>query len=118
MLPKQFRLTNNSAFIATYNNHNIISNENVIIYLGKKKIDADFPTRFGFVVSKKVHKRAVVRNRIKRFMREAIRLAIKNNSLNNIHSYMSVIITAKNNATFSSFTSLSTSIYKLLSNKL
>jgi len=35
----------------------------------------------GFAVGKKVHKSAVQRNRIKRQMREVVRLFIKNNSL-------------------------------------
>jgi len=31
------------------------------------------PSRFGFVISKKIDKRAVVRNRIKRLLREVVR---------------------------------------------
>lgn len=37
--------------------------------------------KIGFVVSKKVNKRAVVRNKIKRRMREAMRLILKENEL-------------------------------------
>lgn len=40
------------------------------------KIGISPPTRFAFVVSKNVDKRAVIRNRIRRVVREAVRLAL------------------------------------------
>lgn len=41
--------------------------------MGRKKAFPEIPTKVGFVVGKKVHKRAVKRNRAKRLMREAYR---------------------------------------------
>ncbi len=97
MLPKKYRLKNSKAFDATYKNHKIVSNSFLTIYIGKEKKDFDTITKCGFVVSKKYHKRAVKRNRIKRLMREVCRLAIKGNSLGNLNKYMSFIVLPKEN---------------------
>ena len=40
-------------------------------------------SRFGFIVSKKISKKAVVRNKIKRRLRESVRLKLKNGSIKN-----------------------------------
>ena len=95
MLKRQYRLKNKKAFDATYRNKKIISSPLLTIYLGKEKKDIQQPTKFGFVVSKKYHKRAVKRNRIKRLMREVCRLAIKNNNIENLNKYMSCILIPK-----------------------
>lgn len=95
MIPKKYRLKNKKAFDATYKNHKIISNSYLTIYIGKEKKDTTIPTKFGFVVSKKYHKRAVKRNRIKRLMRETCRLSIKKGSLGSLNKYMSIIMIPK-----------------------
>ncbi len=116
MLQKKYRLKKYSAIIATYRIKNIVADSNVCIYIGKEKTNTDLQTKFAFVVSKKIHKRAVVRNRIKRLMRESVRLLIKNSQINNINKYLSVIITAKANAINSDFKTINTSIQSLLKN--
>ena len=60
--------------------------------VGKKKKE-NYPTKIGFVVSKKIHKRAVKRNRIKRLMRESVRLYIKEQKSFDT-KYMSLIFVA------------------------
>lgn len=95
MLPGQYRLKKKKAFDATYRNHKIVSDSVITIYCGKTKKDSSLPTRFGFVVSKKYNKRAVKRNRIKRLMRECVRLAIKEKKLDKLNNYMSFIIMPK-----------------------
>ena len=57
------------------------------MYAGKIKTDKNCPTRVGFVVSKKIHKRAVIRNKIKRVLREILRLMFKNNQTDIINNY-------------------------------
>ena len=95
MLKQINRLKSKRSYTATYNNRNIVSDENIVVYAGKIKTDENCPTRVGFVVSKKVHKRAVKRNRIKRLIRENIRLMLKNNELIHLNNYQSIIFMAK-----------------------
>lgn len=95
MLKQTNRLKSKRSYTATYNNRNIVSDENMVVYAGKIKTDENCPTRVGFVVSKKVHKRATKRNRIKRLIRENIRLMLKNNELAQLNNYQSLIFMAK-----------------------
>ena len=96
MLPKKYRLKNNSAFTATYKLKNTVANKYFLLYLGTKVIDKEIQNlKIGFVVSKKFHKRAVKRNRIKRLLREVIRLKIKNNNLLDAQKLRSMIFIAK-----------------------
>ncbi len=59
---------------------NIFSNGKVIgafpikLFYIETELNSDFPIQFAFSVSKKKFKRAVDRNRIKRLMREVVRL--------------------------------------------
>ena len=76
MLAKQFRLKKSSAFQATYRVKNSYERSGIILFVGKIKNEKqkDSLTKVGFVVSKKAHKRAVKRNRVKRQLREAYRM--------------------------------------------
>ncbi len=91
MLSKDYRLKKRSAFVATYRTGKSFHFGGITLFVGKEKNNNN-PSKIGFVVSKKIHKRAVKRNRIKRLMREGCRLLIKNNAMNN--NYMSLIFVA------------------------
>lgn len=114
MIPKKFRLKNKKAFDATYKNRKIVSDSMLTLYAGRLKKDNDTQTRFGFVVSKKYHKRAVKRNRVKRLMRECVRLAIKEDKLGICLNYMSFIIIPKEKALGCKFADIQSSFFRLI----
>ncbi len=113
MLPKQYRLKNRSAFKATYRVKNSFHKGGITLFIGILKKD-DSPTKVGFVVSKKVHKRAVKRNRLKRLMRESYRLLLKENNLGNSQKYLSLIFVGTDKALGKSFKEIDASIKKLI----
>lgn len=88
MLPRKYRLKKRTAFNATYKTGKAVHKGGITLFCGKLKHYGD--TKIGFVVSKKIHKRAVKRNRIKRVIREAVRLYIKSKQNFNT-KYMSLI---------------------------
>lgn len=67
---KKFKLTQNKEFRVVYRKGKSYSNEMLVLYVYKTKNDY---TRFGISVSKKVGK-SVVRNRVKRLIKESYRL--------------------------------------------
>lgn len=117
MLQKRYRLKKYSAFIATYKLNNIAADKNLCIYFGKEKTNAESQTKIAFVVSKKIHKRAVRRNRIKRLMRESFRLLLKEDKINFINKYLSVICVAKQASLEADFQDIDLSLKELLSKK-
>lgn len=115
MLKKENRLKNPKAFAYIYNNGISTANKDFVLYITKKEKEENCPIRVGFVVSKKVHKRAVVRNKIKRRLREHIRLLIKENS-SILSSFENMIFIARANSINLTNDEIKNSIFNLLDN--
>lgn len=113
MLPKQYRLKKRTAFNATYRIGKTYHKDGITVFCGKLKKE-DFPTKIGFVVSKKIHKRAVRRNRIKRLMRESVRLYIKNNPDFDT-KYISLVFVASSKLLDKNFAEVDKGIKKIMS---
>ena len=113
MLPKQYRLKKRTAFNATYRTGVSFHKDGITLFCGKKKKE-DMTTKIGFVVSKKTHKRAVKRNRIKRLMRESVRLYIKDSGMLNTE-YMSIIFVASTKLLNKNYRDIDIGIKKLMS---
>ena len=113
MLPKQYRLKKRLAFKATYKVKNSSHSGGVTLFAGIIKKD-DTPTKVGFVVSKKTHKRAVKRNRLKRLMRESYRLLLKENNLGESQKYMSLVFVGSEKALGKNFADINNAIKKLV----
>ena len=111
MLPKEYRLKKRSAFAATYRTGKSLHKDGITMFLGKEK-NNESPTKIGFVVSKKIHKRAVKRNRIKRLMRESYRLLIKEEAISD--RYISVIFVASTKLLGKNFKEVDEAMRKLV----
>ncbi len=111
MLPKEYRLKKRTAFKATYKINNTYYEGGITVFCGKTKENTN-PTKIGFVVSKKIHKRAVKRNRIKRLMRESYRQMIKENKIST--KYISIIFVASSKLLNKNFQYTKNTIEKLV----
>ena len=112
MLEKKYRLKKRSAFNATYKIGKSFHKDGITVFCGKTKTQ-DVVTKIGFVVSKKIHKRAVKRNRIKRLMRESVRLYIKD--LSNFDTkFLSLVFVASSKLLDKNFSDIDPTIKKLM----
>ena len=118
MLKKQFRLKKGSAFNATYRVKHSYCVSGVVLWVGsrQKPENSHFPTKVGFVVSKKTHKRSVRRNRLKRLMRENYRLLLKEGKIEGAQQFISLIFVGYEKSLDKNFAEMKEIMTKLLSN--
>jgi ribonuclease P protein component len=87
MLEKKYRITKNTDFKRIYQKGKFFSNDYFLIKYHPNRFSE---TRFAFVINKKISKKAVVRNKIKRQIREIVR-----NNLKQFKSGLDIIIVIK-----------------------
>lgn len=114
VLSRDFRLKSNKAFTATYRVKHSFYLNGLAVFVGLKKKNKGDITKVGFVVSKKTHKRAVRRNRLKRLMRESYRLLLKDNSLKNATLYRSLVFVGHERALNLDFNNMFDTVKNLL----
>lgn len=114
MFKKKYRLRKNTAFNATFRLKTCKSNDFVVLYKGKSKEHANIPVRVGIVVSKKIHKRAVKRNKIKRRLREIYIEAVKAGYTEGLSDALSIVFIARSKILDIDFLTLKNSIFELL----
>jgi ribonuclease P protein component len=88
MIPKDTRLTRTKDFEIIFKNGRFVSDSLVTVNYWKiqkelfpRREFLDSDLKIGFVVSLKISKSAVIRNRAKRQMREVVRLLLKENKI-------------------------------------
>ena len=116
MLKKDYRLKKKIAFFATYKQNQSIANALVVLHCGKLKTEEQMENavKIGFVVSKKINKSAVKRNRTKRLLRESCRLILKENAIPKINNFTSLIITARESFEDKNFKEVQISVSDIL----
>lgn len=96
MLTRRFRLKQRSLFAKTMSSGMVLCSTPFFLVLGLKRLyESDTPSRFGFIVSKKVSNRAVVRNKIRRRLQELVRTEILTRYYDKIGPFVSVVIIAR-----------------------
>ena len=103
--------------MGTYHQRQILCCSHFKIYIGKLAENPENVAKIGFVVSTKIHKRAVQRNRIKRCAREVFRLIFKENTELSaiLNKYMSFVVVAKPSAVGATNKELSEDILSAIS---
>jgi len=106
MLKREFRIRKQKDFKNIYDNGVYCSERFLAIKFIKNK---ELFSRFGFIVSKKISKKAVERNRVKRILRESVRL-----SKNQIKIGCDIIFIAKNGIELKTHQEIKDVVEKLL----
>lgn len=106
MLKKQFRLRKQKDFENVFSKGVYFSGSFLALKAVKNNMSV---SRFGFIVSNKISKKAVKRNRIKRLLRESVRLSQKN-----IKSGFDLMFISKSGIADKKFEEVNLSVEKLL----
>jgi len=96
MLPQAFRLKRSGLFQKTLASGKVLCQNPRFLVLGLKRVyESPTPTRFGFIVSRKISNRANVRNKVKRRLRELVRALIKTPWMEPLAPYIAVVVIAR-----------------------
>ncbi|MFC1595271.1 ribonuclease P protein component [Patescibacteria group bacterium] len=96
MLPKSRRLKGGGVFYDTVRKGRLIKSKNFSIHLNKASLNIkDHGVKVGIVISRKVSKKAVVRNTLKRRMSEIIRPLVSDFKYKNVNIVIKVYVSAK-----------------------
>jgi len=87
MLEKKYRITKNADFKRIYQKGKFFSNDFFLVKFYPNRLSN---SRFSIIVNKKINKKAVIRNKIKRQIREIVR-----NKLKQLRSGFDIIIIIK-----------------------
>ena len=108
MLPKANRLKKNKDFERVFKNGLSFREDFLILKAVPNSLKNN---RFGFIVSSKVSKKAVIRNKIKRWLRQALLLLLK--TFNKIQKPVDIIIIVKSGVNIKNFQEVERVINKL-----
>jgi ribonuclease P protein component len=96
MLPRRYRLKHRGLFAKAMSSGKVLCNTPFFIALGlPRSYQSGTPTRYGFIVSKKVSKKAVVRNKIRRRLSAALREKVIGQDVAKFKPYIAVIFIAR-----------------------
>ncbi len=107
MIPRRFRLKRSVLFKKACTSGKVIGHTRYFTLLGLPRLyQSDTPTRFGFVISKKVCNRAVGRNKVRRRLREIVRLEVIYPFAERIKPYIAIVLLARRTITEASYQEL------------
>lgn len=106
MLPRKYRLTAEKDFNRIFKRGRSVSGKGVGLKVAPNRLEV---SRFAFVVSTKISKKAVVRNKLKRQMREVVCEVLED-----IKKGMDVVVMARKDAADAEFSILKDSLLKVL----
>lgn len=106
MLPRKYRLTAEKDFNRIFKHGRSVHGQGIGLKVAPNRLEV---SRFAFVVSTKVSKKAVVRNRLKRQMRETVHEVLKD-----VKQGMDVVVMARKEAVDLEFSAIRESLLKAL----
>jgi ribonuclease P protein component len=110
MLARRFRLKSAKLFTRTLNSQRLGGTRFFAVFglthAAHIPLEARRPTRFGFIVSKKIHKRAVRRNKIRRRLREIVRRDLLSRHADLLAPFSTIVIVARDGSLVASYEEL------------
>ncbi len=129
MYPKRYRLKSRGVFhaVLTQRKGNKLFACPLFMILGLKKpaskpdsdsattSDKSYPAQFGIVISRKVHKRAIIRNKIKRRIKAILHQDILPTIGTRFDTYRAIVIIVRNDAPQASYQDIRSQLHRAFS---